>query len=464
MSARRAAVIAILVGAGVGVAPSTHAAPRGNVVVMPAVTSPAVEAGPISNIIFVNRCAGGCTFTQGNNAASSVTNVTLVGGGALGTVYTVSEFPHSDALWDEVVACVREVYAPYDVVVTDVDPGPQVLHHETVVAGAAEQIGLDPLVYGGVAVLWDDCRLLENTVSFTFTAAFPADARTLCAVVAQESGHSFGLEHSFNCADPMTYLPACGLQFFRAGLEPCGELAERPCMCGGFKQDVHGRLDALFGPNPVPLPAPAVTIATPLDGAAVGDGFAVEVDAIDRRGLHRAELWLNGWLWTTQTATRGQIRFVFSAPAGLPDGVIDVEVRAYNDLQSAVGTRTITVTKGAPCTSADACAEGQRCDAGRCLWDPAVGELGDSCDYAQYCTSGICEDGACAEPCVAAGDGGCPAGFACVAEDGTTDGRCLAASGGCCSATDGSPGGLLAQVGLAGLVLGVTLSRRRRRR
>jgi hypothetical protein len=463
MSARRAAAIAILVGAGAGTAAVAHAAPRGGYVVIPP-TGPATPHAPISNIIFLNRCAGGCTFTQGN-ASDARTNLTILGTGPVGTPYALPEFPYGDAVWNEIVACVREIYAPYDAVVTDVDPGPQVLHHEGVVPGGlADAIGQDPAVYGGIAPLWGDCRLLENTVSFTFANAFSPDPTSICAVVAQETGHAFGLEHSFNCADPMTYLPACGLQFFRDGLEPCGEFAERPCMCGGFSQNVHGRLDALFGPNPAPLPAPAVTITVPLDGASVAAGFSVEVDAIDRRGLHRVELWLNGWLWTTTPAMRGQTRFVFPEPAGVPGGVIDVEIRAYNDLQSAIGTRRITVTKGAPCASADTCAAGQRCDGGRCLWDPAVGELGDRCDYPQYCTSGICEAGECAEPCIAAGTGGCPSGYECVAEDGTTDGLCLATAAGCCSAAGGGLGGLAAQAGLAGLVLGVTLSRRRRRR
>lgn len=442
------------------------AAPRGTYKVIPPGTEPIVAAADISKIIFLNRCAGGCTFRQGV-ASSSMQNITILGTGPDGAMYSIPEFAYGDALWDQIVACVQETYAPYDVVVTDVDPGTTVAHHEAVVGGYADAIGHDPQFVGGIGPLYGDCSLHDNTVSFTFSNSFPPDALVLCAVIAQETGHGFGIEHSLNCADPMTYLPACGLQYFRNEILPCGEFAQRPCSCGGGMQNVHSKMYTVFGPNPVPLPSPEVTISVPQNGAMVASGFTIGVGATSRRGLGRVELWFNGWLWNTIQADPGQELFILAAPGGLPDGVIDIEVRAYNDLETVYGTRTVTVTKGAACAGPDACAPGQRCDAGRCLWDPPVGALGDDCEYAQYCTSGVCEAGQCTEECFVNVAGECPMGFECVAPEQSMRGFCLEPSGGdggICNAGGATTGGLLAQLGLVGIVAGALRRRRPGRR
>jgi hypothetical protein len=460
----RAGTVAIAVALA---ATPAVAAPRGTVQVIPAGQEPAVAAADIAKIIFLNRCTGGCTFEKGP-ASSSMLNVTILGGGPVGSMYTVPEFGYGDALWDEIVACVQETYAPYDVVVTDVDPGTTTPHHEAVVGGYADAIGYDPQQVGGVGPLYGDCSLHDNTVSFTFPNSFPADARIICAVIAQETGHGFGIEHSLNCADPMTYLPSCGLQYFRNEIMPCGEYAVRQCMCGGGQQNVHSEMFGVFGPNPTPLPSPEVSLAVPQPGAIVTSGFTIGLGATSRRGVGKIELWFNGWLWATEETDTEETTWILNAPTGLPDGVIDLEVRVYNDLETVYGTRTVTVSKGAGCTSADSCLNGQRCDAGRCLWDPPVGALGDDCDYAEYCTSLRCEAGQCTQPCFVNVQGECPVDFECVPPDeaGTT-GFCLELGGedggGCCSTGGSTPGALAAQLALVGIVLGGALRRRRRR-
>ncbi|MCI0583267.1 MAG: hypothetical protein L0227_10330, partial [Chloroflexi bacterium] len=97
------------------------------------------RGGQISRIIYLNRCVGGCTITGGetNNA---VTNESTIPMGNPGGVYNITEFSHDDATWNAVLACVQDVYSPFDVEVTDVDPG-AVTHHEVISAGLGEQIG-----------------------------------------------------------------------------------------------------------------------------------------------------------------------------------------------------------------------------------------------------------------------------------------------------------------------------------
>jgi MYXO-CTERM domain-containing protein len=125
------------------------------------------------------------------------------------------------------------------------------------------------------------------------------------------------------------------------------------------------------------------------------------------------------------------------------------------------------VTKGAPCASAETCADGQRCDAGRCLWDPPVGEFGDDCTFEQYCLTGLCagtnEKTICTQSCVPGVTDGCPdASYECLEQSagrgvcwpkGAEEGNCL----GCSSAGTGAPPFLLGLFGL-GLIL-----RKRRR-
>jgi hypothetical protein len=106
----------------------------------PAEAGSAPQAG---TILFANRCAGGCTFSAGPD--DSIANISSV---VLGQV-TLSEFAAGTEVWEEVRACLQRSFQPFDVVVTDVDPG-AVVHSEIVIAGSPEQAGL-PAGTAGVA-------------------------------------------------------------------------------------------------------------------------------------------------------------------------------------------------------------------------------------------------------------------------------------------------------------------------
>src|SRR5262249_16379985 len=100
---------------------------------------------------------------------------------------------------------------------------------------------------------------------------------------------------------------------------------------------------------------------------------------------------------------------------------------------------------------------------GRCFWMPATGMLGDKCTYPQFCVSGICQgtatDTICTQSCLVGASDSCPAGYDCVMTDGV-DGICFPpASGGCC---DAGPGGAVTHAGLAVIVGGLLVRRRRR--
>ena len=110
-----------------------------------------------------------------------------------------------DEMWSETVACMRDLYARFDVTITDEDPG-DVPHIEAVFGGHPNDVGL-PSNVAGVSPFTTDCSVIENSVVFTFTDVLPDDPRLMCEIMAQEIAHSFGLDHELLAEDPMTYLP-----------------------------------------------------------------------------------------------------------------------------------------------------------------------------------------------------------------------------------------------------------------
>ena len=394
----------------------------------------------------------------------------------------------ADRDWAAIVQCMQEVYSPYAVTLTDTQPADGTAYTEALIAGQPTDIGEAPDVLG-IAPIASDCSAQNDVISFTFANHHPdiAQARVLeiCWTAAQETAHAFGLDHEFSfvsaypsngnstCMDPMTYRVDCGGEkFFRNADAKCGEQTTRQCRCGGT-QNSHAKLLSVFGAGQSTVPAPTVSLVTmpsPRQGAA----FPVFATAGSRRGVARVELWLNGYPWASTPGgvfgTNGQVdpsNYTLTAPASVPDGVIDVVVKAYDDLGIEGETAKVTVQKGAPCTSSGQCATGQKCDAsGRCYWDPPSGKLGDSCPYPQFCTSGTCSPAdqgpvICTQACSVGSANACPSGYDCV--PGSGGGFCYPTSdAGCCSAA-GDRGPMWPHAALAALVLGLVGRRRARR-
>ena len=132
--------------------------------------------------------------------------------------------------------------------------------------------------------------------------------------------------------------------------------------------------------------------------------------------------------WITAPSVGDEMVSVGGPVSGVPDGIIDIVVKAYDDIDAEAVNPTITVTKGAPCTTADTCAKGQKCDAGKCYWEPPVGELGDPCTYEQYCKTGSCVETTagqlCSNECVVGVGDSCGTGFTCDGAAGGT-GYCV---------------------------------------
>jgi hypothetical protein len=437
----------------------------------------AFAIGEVSPILFLNRCQGGCIVNGGaDDARAMASSIPCAGGancggggcscpgGGGGQMFTIQEFENNDGMtgaaadaeWALLVQCVREVYSPYNVMVTDTLDANAISHTQGIVAGVPANIGYGGFGLGGIASGSLGCEPRDNVISFTFANIYSAPtpaARVLelCATVAQETAHSFGLDHSYEfsdgrsaCTDPMTYRTDCGGQrFFRNFSAKCGENGVRPCACGGL-QNTHQRLLSIFGPG-TPLTAPpALAVSGVANGDTVGNGATVIATASAQRGVSRLELWLNGYKWlTVQGAAFGQSgqpekAYALTFPADVPNSIVDIVVKAYDDIDAETIAPTITVTKGAPCANADSCALGQKCEAGKCFWEPPTGQLGDECSYPQFCATGTCLDTSagmiCSTDCVVGVGDSCPMGFTCEGPTGQ-GGKCVPEGAGddtCC--------------------------------
>jgi MYXO-CTERM domain-containing protein len=433
------------------------------------------EHAQTAQVLYFNRCRGGCTITSGATDDAR-THVSTIPRGDDGVVYTMTEFKHGDAVWDQIMQCLREVYSPYNIQITDQLPAPGVAYNENIVAGSDNEINYGPA--GGVSPGTPDCSPFSYVISYTFANDYGPNPLQLCYVAAQETGHSFGmLDHSYEfisdgrsaCSDPMSYRANClsnGQRFFRNEAAFCGDFTKEPCNCAGMNS--HLKLLTALGPGNSIIPAPTLTMKAPAPGP-IANGAVVTGNASSKRGVAEIELYLNGWQWGETkgvpfTATnQPPSDYTIPIPAEVPDGIIDIVMVAKDDIGVETRSPVITVTKGAACTSAASCLPGMKCEEGKCFWDPAVGEIGAACTYPQYCLSGVClgegDDKLCTKTCVPGTDS-CPENYECVASG----------ASGACSPKEDKPGcgcntgnGVAAQSALLALGFLLVLRRRRRR-
>ncbi len=157
----------------------------------------------------------------------------------------------SDEVWNETVACLRRVYAPFDIEFTETDPG-DVPHVTGIFGGSPHTFGF-PATSAGMSPFRADCSVIENAVVFVFTETFPAnDPNLACHIMAQEIAHSFGLDHTLAAGDPMSTQTFDDEPMFVDDVVSCGERSPRPCGLPGrtcrAKQNSYALLMERLGP------------------------------------------------------------------------------------------------------------------------------------------------------------------------------------------------------------------------
>lgn len=384
---------------------------------------------PISHTLYLNDCQPtGCMvrpgFDDSRSDASSIAD----------DLSYLPPYPHGAAHWDELVACVRETFAPFDIDVVTNDPG-QASHFEVMVAGSLGDLisGQVPAA-GGVAPFVGCNGSDDNVISFVFpeqSAAIPY----LCAAVAQEAGHVWGLDHALDARDPMTYLELGSPKRFQNSEPPCGEATPRECYCGSETQNSFTYLRGLFGLAPG-LALPTLQITAPADGARVKGGFRIDSQFDGPAAVKSLEIALDGEPIEPINARLG----IYVGPSTLVPGTHTLTATAVDAAERTV-VASITVT--------------------------TAGALGDTCETVADCSTQWCASDVDESICTFSCDDatGCPADHYCRPTNSgshvcwpnatpTDDGADAPDDGGCATS---QPGAAMA-IGALALVL-----RRRRR-
>ncbi|HSD88081.1 MAG TPA: Ig-like domain-containing protein [Kofleriaceae bacterium] len=290
-----------------------------------------------SRTIYLNH--KGVTLSPGDD--DSRTNRSSI----ISSTSTVPAWNTSAATWAATVTCMKDMFARWDVTVTDVDPG-STPHIEAVFGGSPQNVGMQSGV-GGVSPFTDDCGIIENSIVFTFTNVFPDDAQTVCEVMAQEIAHSYGLDHEMLASDPMTYLDYSGKRTFKDQTVSCGEYSNRACGIGGTacrpNQNSVQLLNQRLGL--ADLVPPTMGITSPQDGDVVPPGFAVQATATDNIAVTNATLSIDG---VAAGMAPGAGPFMWTTDGALAEGshAVTVEVTDGHNVQNQ--TIHITVMAGAP--------------------------------------------------------------------------------------------------------------------
>jgi hypothetical protein len=410
------------------------------------VLPPDPTALSISRTVYLNPCLpNGCTVTPGQDNAianrSSIPSSTA----------TLSAWKWGDPAWQDLVACVKDTFLPFDINVVTVDPG-TADHFEVMVGGTSQQLR-STLNAGGVAPFIGCGATRSNVISFVF-AEQTSSLNYLCAAVAQEAAHVWGLDHELDPKDPMTYLDLSSRKHFQLSDARCGEelAAPRSCQCGGSTQNSFQYLKTTFGA--ANLPPPTIALATPADGAWVRPGFPVAAELQSALGPHGLAWSLDG----AQVASLDIGPFAWNAPLTVAGGKHTVTV-AGSDAGGRPASTTVNINVTASCSAAQSCSDGLHCLGGYCLPGADVdGGLGATCTSNDACITHQCGSDGEDSRCTAACDAGdvCPSGYDCLS------GVCwYSGSGGCAaSRSDGTSPAMV----LGGLSFLMLLSRRGRRK
>jgi hypothetical protein len=253
--------------------------------------------------------------------------------------------PTSD-MWADTVACVKEIWAPFAVTVTDADPG-SVPHIEAVFAGTPDQVGMQSNV-AGVSPFTTDCGIIDNSIVFTFAPAIKnITAREACEIMSQEIAHSYGLDHELLASDPMTYLGYNGERAFQDQTVSCGEYTARPCGLSGTtcraNQNSVQLLYSRVGKAGEDTDGPMITFASPTDGEDVDPGFEIQATATDPSSVKSATISIDG----QQVAMiPGAGPYTFTTDGSMSAGMHTVTVTATDGTNVSTEMHVVSVQAG----------------------------------------------------------------------------------------------------------------------
>lgn len=195
-----------------------------------------------SRIIYLARTPLTLSPGEDDAAAGRSSVVAAMGNRAV----KVPGWKGSNAGWKQTVTCVRQLFAPFAVEVTDQRPTSDefVL---VAVGGRPGDIGEKNKRIGGLAPF--SGGVIPRPVVFAFAQQLGHKAQTVCETIGMEVAHAYGLDHQYLCSDVMSYLKPCGKRRFVDKDVPCGEGKPRACVGGAATQNSFRRLLAVLGPR-----------------------------------------------------------------------------------------------------------------------------------------------------------------------------------------------------------------------
>lgn len=212
-----------------------------------------------SRVVYLNR--GPRTYVAGIDDAQAGSSSVVTAQG-LATA-SLPGFQQGDDAWKDLVACMREQYARFDIAVTDVRPVTAGFI-EAHFGGKGPELGITD-GSGGIAPIDSSrCDVVDGAVVFIFSDLFGNNLRSVCEVGAHEIGHAFSLDHEYRCKDPMTYVQGCGEKEFQPDEAPCGESGERACICGRKSQSSVVILQTQLGDRRSDVTPPSVELLPPI--------------------------------------------------------------------------------------------------------------------------------------------------------------------------------------------------------
>ena len=308
-----------------------------------------------SRTIYLNK--NGVTLTPGAN--DSRTNKSSI----IAAQSQIPAWNASPTLWAQTVSCLREMFAPFDLEITETDPG-TTPHIEAVFGGRPANLGMTGSM-AGVSPFSSTCKVIENSVVFTFTDVIPQNAQIACEVMAQEIAHSYGLDHELLASDPMTYLSYSGRRSFQNATAACGESTARPCGIQGMQACRENQnsyallLERIGAAGTGDIDPPTVAITSPMNGAVVAPGFVVSATIADDVTVKFARASIDG----VELSAINMTPWTFSTPADLAPGKHEIEVIASDGAHEVTQTIEVTVP-GAPADVADGDAAAGGCSTG----------------------------------------------------------------------------------------------------
>src|SRR3954453_20188612 len=96
--------------------------------------------GVTSRLVLLHRCSvATCVIKQGTEDSRTDTS-SIIGQGQI----VLGAFTQGDQVWADTVKCVQETFAPFNITITDQDPG-TALHFENMVGGKSSDLGRSDL-------------------------------------------------------------------------------------------------------------------------------------------------------------------------------------------------------------------------------------------------------------------------------------------------------------------------------